>query len=290
MIEVHLNKRLWSSAGDMQLSTEFNIDQGAFITLYGPSGAGKTSILRMMAGLMAPDTGRISVNGEVWFDSKNKLNLPSQKRGIGFLFQDYALFPNMTIRQNLEYALAKNQNKAIIDELTDIMQLSGMQDRKPGLLSGGQQQRVALARALVPQPKILLLDEPLSALDSEMRSRLQTYILEAHQNFGLTTLMVSHDVGEVLKMSDKVIVFKEGSIQQEGSPLEVFSNQQVSGKFQFTGEVVGIVKQDFIFVVSVLIGKDLVKVVADESDVRNLSVGDKVLVASKAFNPIIQKL
>ncbi|GAB5527878.1 MAG: sulfate/molybdate ABC transporter ATP-binding protein [Roseivirga sp.] len=290
MIEVKLHKKLWSAEGQMNLHVAFSLEKGGFLTLYGPSGAGKTSILRMLAGLMTPDAGAISAGGKTWFDSDSKTNLPPQQRRLGFLFQDYALFPHMTIRQNLSFALAKGQNDLIVEELLEIMELKAMADRKPETLSGGQKQRVALARALVPKPEILFLDEPLSALDTQMRSRLQGFILEAHQRFNLTTILVSHDVGEILKLSDQMLMLSEGSIVRQGSPAVLFSNNQVSGKFQFTGEILDISQQDFIFVISVLIGKNLVKVVADESDTRNLSIGDKVLVASKAFNPMIQKL
>ncbi len=290
MIEVKLHKKLWSAEGQMNLHVEFSLEKGGFLTLYGPSGAGKTSILRMLAGLMTPDTGCISIGGQTWFESDTKTNLQPQQRRLGFLFQDYALFPHMTIRQNLRFALVKGQDDSIVEELLDIMALTAMADRKPEMLSGGQKQRVALARALVPKPEILLLDEPLSALDADMRSKLQGFILDAHQRFNLTTILVSHDVGEILKLSDQMLMLAEGSIVKKGSPAVLFSNNQVSGKFQFTGEILDISQQDFIFVISVLIGKNLVKVVADESDTRNLSIGDKVLVASKAFNPMIQKL
>lgn len=290
MIAVELYKKLWSSEGKMNLEVKFNMKKGDFLTLYGPSGAGKTSILRMLAGLLDPGAGSIRVGEKLWFDATTKINLPPQKRKLGFLFQDYALFPNMTVRQNLSFALAKGQNAEIVEELLDIMELNAMAERKPELLSGGQKQRVALARALVPQPEILLLDEPLSALDGDMRSRLQAYILDAHKRFNLTTLLVSHDAGEILKMSDTMLVLSHGQILRQGTPVEIFSGKAVSGKFQFTGEILDITQQDFIFVISVLIGKNLVKVVADESDTRNLNIGDKVLVASKAFNPIIRKL
>ncbi len=290
MIKARLRKQLWSTEGEMDLNVELSIEKGAFVTLYGPSGAGKTSILRMLAGLLPPDSGKIEVEGQTWFDSGQKTSLAPQKRKLGFLFQDYALFPNMTVRQNLEFALSKGQKSTIIEELLEVMQLTTMADRKPELLSGGQKQRVALARALVPQPGVLLLDEPLSALDGDMRSRLQGFILEAHQRFHLTTILVSHDVGEILKLSDHMLTLFEGKIIKSGKPAEIFSNHEVSGKFQFTGEILDITQQDFIFVISVLIGRNLIKVVADESDTRNLNIGDKVLVASKAFNPIIQKL
>jgi len=170
------------------------------------------------------------------------------------------------------------------------VELGELKKRKPGSLSGGQRQRVALARVLVQKPEILLLDEPLSALDHEMRFILQGYILQLHREFGLTTLLVSHDISEILKMSDEIIELEQGKIIRQGQPLDIFSHKEVSGKFQFTGEVIGMVKQDFIFIISILIGKDMVKVIADEEEARTLEVGDKVLVASKAFNPVIKKL
>lgn len=244
----------------------------------------------MLAGLLQPDSGNIEVEGKTWFNSERKTNLAPQKRKLGFLFQDYALFPNMTVRENLEFALSKRQKTTIVEELLEVMDLNAMADRKPELLSGGQKQRIALARALVPQPKVLLLDEPLSALDGDMRSRLQGFILQAHQKFNLTTVLVSHDAGEILRLSDHMLTLSKGKIIKAGKPAEIFSNHEVSGKFQFTGEILDITRQDFIFVISVLIGRNLIKVVADESDIRNLNIGDKVLVASKAFNPIIQKL
>lgn len=290
MIDFSVHKILTSPSGDMQLKAEFHVKKNSLVTLYGKSGAGKTSILKMFAGLLNPKSGKIKVNDEVWFDSKKDINISPQKRKLGFVFQDYALFPNMTVKENLEFALIKNQNRKIIDELIDIIELGNLQNRKPKTLSGGQQQRVALARSLVQKPEILLLDEPLSALDNEMRIKLQDYILKVHKEYNLTTFLVSHDISEILKMSDNIIVMESGQITKQGSPSEIFDTGGFSGKFQFTGEVLSIEKHDFIFIVSILIGKDLVKVIADECEAESLKIGDKVLVASKAFNPVIKKL
>ncbi|MEO8111028.1 MAG: ATP-binding cassette domain-containing protein, partial [Ginsengibacter sp.] len=208
----------------------------------------------------------------------------------GFVFQDYALFPNMTVKENLEYALEKGQSKAIVDELVNIIELKDLQQRKPGELSGGQKQRVALARALVRKPNILMLDEPLSALDIKMRSLLQDYILRVHKEFNLTTILVSHDIGEIIKMSDKIFILDEGKITRQGLPIEVFSNKQVSGKFQFAGEIISIDKEDVVYIVTILIGVNIVKIVAVESEIQSMSPGDRVMVASKAFNPLLQKI
>ncbi|MFT6783544.1 MAG: molybdate transport system ATP-binding protein [Saprospiraceae bacterium] len=286
MIEIAIKKELNGASGSILLDVELILEKGSLTTLYSPSGAGKTSILRMIAGLMIPDEGAIKVNDDHWFSHAEKVNISPQKRRVGLVFQDYALFPNMTILENLKYAQSRLSSNSIISEIIEITELGTLQDRLPSTLSGGQKQRVALARALVQRPEILLLDEPLSALDQDMRTKLQRYILDAHKQFGLTTILVSHDIGEVFKMSDIVVVLDEGQIIKCGSPIEVFSNKKVSGKFQFTGEVLGIQKQGFIYILSIFIGNDIVKVIAEETEANNFIIGDKVLVASKAFNPI----
>lgn len=290
MIELSIHKKLLSPSGEMNLQLTVDIEKGSFVTLYGKSGAGKTSTLRIIAGLLKADEGRILVNGETWLDTSQGIELKPQKRKAGFLFQDYALFPNMTVKENLEFAMGKNQDGKILSELVEIMELGELQSRKPETLSGGQKQRVALARSLVQRPSVLLLDEPLSALDMEMRLKLQPYILQVHRDYGLTTVLISHDTSEILKMSDSMIVIDEGQIIKQGTPAEVFTHKEVSGKFQFVGEVIKMERQDFIYIVSVLIGNELVKVIANESEVESLEIGDKVLVASKAFNPIIKKI
>ena len=290
MMKLKLHKWLHSTGGEMDLSMNFNILEGQFITLFGESGAGKTSVLRMIAGLMQPDEGVISVHDQIWYDSEKKINLNPQKRNIGVVFQDYALFPNMTVRENLQFALQKGQNHKVINELIEIVELGSLESRSPLTLSGGQKQRVAIARAIVQRPKILLLDEPLSALDAKIRIKLQDYLLDLHRSFGLTTILISHDVSEIFKLSDHVIKMKQGSILKQGSPTEVFINQEISGKFKFAGEVLHIEKQEVIYVITVMIQSTIVKVVAQESEVTDLHIGDRVMVASKAFNPIIYRI
>ena len=290
MIRFSLHKKLKASTGDMQLDVECHIDQGKLVTLFGESGAGKTSILRMLAGLLIPEKGTIEVNNSVWLDTQKGINLKPQQRKTGYVFQDYALFPNMTVKENLEYALDKNQDIGIVKELIEIIELTDLQDRKPETLSGGQKQRIALARALVRQPQILMLDEPLSALDRAMRTKLQDYILHVHRKYNLTTILVSHEMSEIFKLSDEILVLENGTITGQGTPMDIFTNRHISGKFQFTGEILHIEKEDIIYIISVLIGNNLVKVVADQSEVQQFSIGEKVLVASKAFNPMIEKI
>jgi molybdate transport system ATP-binding protein len=209
---------------------------------------------------------------------------------VGYVFQDYALFPNMTVLQNLEYALQKNQDNGKIRELLEFAELDELQHRSPETLSGGQKQRVALARALVQRPEILILDEPLSALDLKMRIKLQEYLLKVHKTYNLTTILVSHDIGEIVKLSDKVFELQNGHVIKKGAATEFFGLNKTSAKFRFSGEILKIQKEDVIYVISVLIGNDIIRVVSDPKEAAQLKVGDQVLVASKAFNPIIQKL
>ncbi|QKJ62333.1 ATP-binding cassette domain-containing protein [Flavobacterium sp. M31R6] len=288
MIQFNAYKMLQTADGELPLDVSFTIEEGQFLAIYGNSGAGKTTLLRILAGLTQADKTQIKAANEIWDDSQNKMHLSVQKRSIGFVFQDYALFPNLTVKENLEFALQKNDNTQIVSELIELMELQSLQNSKPQNLSGGQKQRVALARAIVRKPKILLLDEPLSALDDEMRFKLQDYILKIHQKYQLTTLMITHSIPEIFKLSDKVIILDKGKIIKEGTPVNVFSEEKISSKFKLTGEIISIIKSDIIYVVQVLSGNNIVKVVATKDEIKDFKIGQKVLVASKAFNPIIQ--
>lgn len=221
MIRLSLQKTLLAGSEAMSLELDLSIQPGHFIALSGPSGAGKTSVLRMLAGLLTPDEGRIEVNGETWFDKRLGINLPPQRRSLGFVFQDYALFPNMSVRENLLFALSKGQPHQGVEELTRVMELETIQHRRPGTLSGGQKQRVALARALVREPAVLLLDEPLSALDAALRRKLQDFLLQLHRQRHFTAVMASHDPAEVLKMSDLVVLMENGKTVRQGPPGEL---------------------------------------------------------------------
>ncbi len=290
MIELKFNKKLLSADGEMTLDIDMKIARGDLITLYGNSGAGKTTTLRILAGLTEPDSGFIKINNELWLNTSERINLPPRKRSVGFVFQDYALFPNMTVRKNLEYALAKNSKRELIDEILDITELTKLADRKPESLSGGQKQRVALARAIVRKPKILLLDEPLSALDTNMRKKLQDEIYKLHLKFGLTTILVSHSLSEIFKLSKKVYILENGQIIRSGDLSSVFIEKKLSGKYKFEGEILSIKKDDVVYIVTVTIGNNIVKVIATDNEVANLSPGDKVIVSSKAFNPLIMSV
>ena len=287
MIKVDIEKELTGSDSKFLLKVNFEVKENEFLTIFGKSGSGKTTILRIIAGLEKPDKGIIKVKDKIYFSSDKNINLPPQKRKIGFVFQNYALFPNMTVYENLEFAMEKvNKNK--IEEILEIVELQDLKNRYPDTLSGGQQQRVALARAIIRNPLILLLDEPLSALDLSVRLKLQDEIKKIHKLLNLTTIMVSHDKPEVFKLSNRVLWIDRGKIINSGSPRKVFIEKEISGKFSFVGTVLDIKKSGVVQIITVEIGNNLVEVVI--TDERKINIGDNVLVSSKAFNPVVKKI
>ncbi len=281
MINIAIQKELHGATGDMQLAVNLNIKKGEFVALSGKSGSGKTTLLRILAGLEAAE-GRITVATKEWLNKKTSLAV--QKREIGFVFQDYALFENMTIEQNLLYAANDKELAAHLLELTELTELK---NRYPHALSGGQKQRVSICRALMKRPKILLLDEPLSALDSAIRTKLQNELLTLHKEFQTTTIMVSHDPSEIYRLASRVIVLENGAVVNDGKPTDVLLKKQGSQKFSFEGELLEIKKVDVIFIAIVAIGQQLVEVVVGSEEAKNLKIGNIVHVSTKAFNPIL---
>jgi len=290
LITINVEKMMVTSDGPVNLAINTEIKTGELVALFGSSGAGKTTILRILAGLLTPDKGFIRMGNEVWFDSGKQINISPQNRNISLMFQDYALFPDMTVEQNIQFAqTAKNSQE--VTELLILFGLTEFRKRKPNGLSGGQKQRVALARALARKPQLLLLDEPLSALDSEMRTVLQDEIAQAHERSGATTILVSHDLNEAFRLASHVVCIADGVVSRSGKPDEVFQDDTISGKVQITGQIARIEKEDIVFIVTVISGNNqITKVIAFENDVENLHVGDRVIVFTKAFNPIISNL
>jgi molybdate transport system ATP-binding protein len=201
--------------------------EGAPVTvLFGPSGSGKTTVLRALAGLDRPDEGSIAFGGERWFDAAARIHLPPQARGVGLLFQDYALFPHLSVRANLGYGLhrlAAAERAARVAELAGTFGVAELLDRRPAALSGGQRQRVALARALAPRPRLLLLDEPLSALDAPTREALRGELRHLLEQAGVPAVVVTHDRTEALALGDRLAVLVDGAVRQVGPVHEVFS-------------------------------------------------------------------
>jgi ABC-type Fe3+/spermidine/putrescine transport system ATPase subunit len=211
-----------------------DIESGEFVTLVGASGCGKTTLLRVVAGFTRPDAGALALDG------RRMDMLPPNRRGVGFVFQSYALFPTQTVGENIGFALRirkrpRAEVAARVEELCRLTQLSGLEDRYPHELSGGQQQRVALARALAPSPSILLLDEPLSALDAKIRAHLRAEIRAVVDRLGITTLYVTHDQEEALSISDRVAVMHAGRILQVGRPIDVYLRPATRFVAEFIG-------------------------------------------------------
>ena len=239
LIDLHLIKDIHTIEGKIKLDINLDIPEYGFVTLFGKSGVGKTTILRMISGLTKPDSGYINVGTENWFNSNNEINVKAQERNIGFVFQDYALFPNMTVEEHLYYA-QKQRDVKHVNELLDIFNLKGLKKRKPDTLSGGQKQRAAVARALARKPRILLLDEPLSALDGETRLILQQEIMTAHKSFLATTILVSHDIDEISRLTDKVYVVDNGKIINSGKPEIIFNNKEAGSGFSVNGKIISV--------------------------------------------------
>jgi len=290
IIYIDVEKSMFTSNGKLKLTIKTIIHPGELIALFGESGAGKTTLLRILAGLVKPDKGIVKFGNTVWFDSDKHINISPQARNISLMFQDYALFPNMTVEQNILFAQPEKDVKKVT-ELLAIFGLMEFRKQKTNGLSGGQKQRVALARAMARKPQLLLLDEPLSAIDYEMRTLLQNEIAQAHQLSDITTIIVSHDLNEVFRLATQVICIENGSIIRSGKPDDVFSDNRISGKVQITGIIARIEKQDTINIVTVISGNNqIIKVIAFENDIENLKIGVSVMVYTKAFNPVIRKL
>jgi putative spermidine/putrescine transport system ATP-binding protein len=230
----HINKEFAKAVAvnDFNLSAE----QGEFVSFLGPSGCGKTTTLRMIAGFELPTAGKIQIDG------KDLTFVPPNKRNVGMVFQSYALFPNMTVAGNIAYGLKVSgkpgaEIKQRVDEMLALIHMDGFSGRYPSQISGGQQQRVALARALAIRPRVLLLDEPLSALDAKIRVELRQEIRRIQQQLGITTIYVTHDQEEALSISDRIVVMSEGKIEQIGSSSEIYNFPKTEFVANFVGQL-----------------------------------------------------
>ena len=230
-------KNINKTFGDYKASdnVNFGIEKGKLIGLLGPSGSGKTTILRMIAGLENPDSGEIVIDGKVVND------IPASKRGIGFVFQNYALFRYMTVFDNIAFGLKiqKKSKKFImerVNELVKLIGLEGLEKRYPSQLSGGQKQRVAFARALAPNPNLLLLDEPFAAIDAKVRQELRSWLKDMIERLGVTSIFVTHDQSEAIEVADEIIITNKGRIEQIGSPIDIYQHPQTAFSASFFGQ------------------------------------------------------
>ena len=285
------------SFGSFKLDLSLQLSTGLLV-LFGPSGAGKSLTLKMISGLIRPDSGSVTVAGETVFDSVAGIDTPVRLRRTGFLFQEYALFPHMTVEQNIAYGiggLRAPDAAERVKELIEVMRLSGLERRYPVELSGGQKQRVALARTLATSPRILLLDEPFSALDFQVREKLRADLLNIHRLYPVTTVVVTHDLEEAFMLSERIAVMNEGRIEQFGSREEVFYRPAtknvarfVGTRNIFTGRVSGITATEVI-----IKSEDLGEVHAvlhDRVGGDSLAMGDEVVFCIRPEEiPVIRK-
>ena len=222
-------------------NANFTLQYGEFISLLGPSGCGKSTILNMISGLIEPTEAEIYVDGKCFFSHRKSINVPTEKREMGMVFQDFALWPHLNVFENVAFGLrlrkvASSEIKKKVHEALELVKLPGFENRLPKELSGGQQQRVAFARAIVISPKVLLLDEPLSALDAKLREEMREEITNLTRELSITTIYVTHDQVEALTMSDRMFVMNEGQILRAGTPLDIYDDPQASFVAAFIGK------------------------------------------------------
>jgi len=234
----HISK----SFGSVKVLDDIDLDvaEGSFTSLLGPSGCGKTTLLNIMGGLERPTGGQISFGNDLIYSAEDAVNLPTEKRNVGYVFQSYALWPHMTVLQNVGFPLRiRGLNPAERDkrarEMLERLELGTLADRYPYQLSGGQQQRVAIARSLVYQPRLLLLDEPLSNLDAQLRERARAWLKSVHETFGLTIILVTHDQAEALSLSDHIVLLSKGRIEQQGPAISIYEQPRTAYAAEFVG-------------------------------------------------------
>lgn len=290
MIHINLHKTLLGQSGTFNLEVDLEITPGEFICVYGPSGAGKSSLLRMISGLMAPDLGQITLGDKTWYNSKQAVNLKPQQRNLSFVFQQAALFPNMNVKQNLEFALQDKSKSTFLNKLVKYAELEPLLNRKPESLSGGQKQRVALVRALAQQAQLTLLDEPLAALDQEARLALQDLLYTLHKETNQTIIMVSHDLPEVIKLANRVYCLDQGKIIKTGTPESVFLTKIKANQMALTGVVLNLERNNGQGVITVLLASGKISLEVRESELEGLAAGSKIQLTITDFKPEITKI
>ncbi|TGK49203.1 ATP-binding cassette domain-containing protein [Leptospira kanakyensis] len=230
MIKIDIQKTFLSrSSKPLEFNFQCEIPLHQTNSLFGESGVGKTTFLKLLSGLLTPDRGFISVDGQTWFDSEKKINLPILSRSIGFLFQESSLYPNMNVRENLEFAFHKGKgDQPFLTELISIAEVGHLFNQKVDGLSGGEKQRLALVRALIQKPKFLFLDEPFTSLDHRIRNQLVSLIQTLQNRFQMTVLLITHEIPEVIKLSKRVFMVSGGQILFSGNPMEIFRQKNLN--------------------------------------------------------------
>lgn len=235
MIDIKLKRK----QGRFTINTYFQGAATGVTALFGPSGAGKTSIVNMVAGLMKPDAGRIVINEDCLFDSARRIDLPPEKRRIGYVFQDGRLFPHLTVRANLTYGMHQTPAErrfVTLDEVVDLLGIEALLKRRPAKLSGGEKQRVAIGRALLTSPALLLMDEPLASLDAARKAEVLPFITRLSNRFSVPILYVSHDLDEILNLSSHLVILENGRVAAAGTLAELASRPEIQPKIPYETE------------------------------------------------------
>ncbi len=289
LLDIAIRHTLNSAHGKLPMEITISVPRGSILAVTGPSGSGKTTLLRQIAGLSTPESGYIRHRGQTWFDASSRVNMPVQHRNIGFVFQDYALFPHLTVAQNLLFALEKGTDRSIVEDLLHTIELEQLADRKPNQLSGGQQQRVALARALVRKPDLLLLDEPLSALDSTMRGNLQDLLLKFQRKYGFTMIIVTHDLAEIFRLANHLIVLEQGKVTKYGTPTEVYNPKQMTNDLPaLYGKVISVTDHEKFREIAALINHQIFTFKRARTESMDFKAGDSFTIPYQ-FDPTLIK-
>ncbi len=286
MLHFDLQKTLGSGNSARTLALAAELNPGEVLALSGPSGIGKTTLLRCLAGLDRPDHGHIRFADQVWFDAASRQQLATARRRIGFVFQDYALFPHLTVRQQLRYA-QRHADANAIDRWLDLLELTALAERRPGQLSGGQRQRLALARAFVGEPQLLLLDEPLSALDADLRQDIQQRLATALAAQPTTTILVSHDAGEIIRLAQRMIQLSPDSAPRIGTPTELLLGNLTPGRCTVHATVLALLTGDVMTTAVLGIGHDRITTLVSQTEAAQLAVGQPVRVELNGTSAIV---
>ncbi|MCW9709165.1 ATP-binding cassette domain-containing protein [Fodinibius salsisoli] len=277
MIQLSAYKELNPDGATPSVDLQLTVNPGERLGIMGHSGAGKTTLLKILAGLIKPDHGQLYINGKPWMDTEKGIYLPPQKRNIGFVFQEYALFPNMTVQQNLEFAFSDRINQSRLRAIIEMLGIASVSSQKPATLSGGQKQRVALGRALIRDPDLLLLDEPLSALDPAMRGQLQKDLKRITSQFDGTIVLVSHNPIELIELTDRAIILENGTITADGRPSQLLS-RGASAKAG-AAKIIDILPQEEVLIARSAHG--LIHIPYCPFEHADLDVGDQVTLSAK---------
>ena len=273
-----------------KVSLDYTLPAGECLALYGPSGVGKTTLLRTLAGLEHADDGQIQSGNQVWADTQRRVHLPAEKRRIGYVFQDYALFPNMTVARQIAFAQPHGAKPERIAHWAELTGLGAHLKHYPHQLSGGQRQRLALARALASEPELLLLDEPLSALDANLRARLQEALAAILAQTRLTTVLVSHDLAEVFRLAQHVVQLSPGGPARSGTPQQVLLQAGQFGRYTLTGHVLLLAPAEVQCRVVIAVGQETITTLINHAEAAQLRVGQAVAVSLNGASATLHAL